>query len=200
MTGAGAPAVFGPARTGPVQRIILGLAGLGLAALLIRFAGTDMGLRDFALPVPATLSKGQMILLLVAGLVVIGTLIGLRAPFTTAVIEVDDAGVTTRLLGAGARPPSFVPYGLLDRVEVMALRSDDRLTITARAGADRRWFQIRSGAMTGAKGPEIAREIARHAKAAGVTVTGPEPGRALAFESVWTFGSRAREPDEKGRP
>jgi hypothetical protein len=40
-------------------------------------------------------------------------------------------------------PPAFVPHALLDRVEIMPLRSDDRLTITAHPGAERRWFQIR---------------------------------------------------------
>jgi hypothetical protein len=170
-----------------VQRIILALAGMALAALLIWCAGTDLGLRDFVLPLPGTMGKGQAILLLMAALVVIGTLIGLRAPFATAVIELDDTGLTTRFLGAGATQPAFVPYGLLDRVEVMPLRSDHRLTITARAPAERRWFQIRCAAMTGEPAPEIAREIARRAKAAGVVVTGPEPGRAMAFESIWTF-------------
>ena len=180
--------IFGPARTGPVERIILALAAMGLAALLIWFAGTDMGLSDFALPVPGPLGKGQMILLLMAALVVIGALIGLRAPFTTAVIEVCDAGVTTRLLGRGAIPPAFVPHALLERVEVVAMRGGEHgLTITARTGAERRWFQIRSASATGTPGPEIAREIARRAKAAGVRVAGPEPGRALAFESIWTF-------------
>ena len=187
MTAPRAPAIYGPARTGPVQRILIALAGMAVAGGLIWFAGTDLGLRDFALPAPGGLGKGQMILLLLAGVVVIGTLIGLRAPYTTAVIEVDDAGVTTRLLGARGMPPAFVPHALLDRVEIMPLRSDDRLTITAHPGAERRWFQIRCGAMTGAQASEIAREIARRARAAGVSVTGPEPGRVLAFESIWSF-------------
>lgn len=196
MTKARPPTVFGPARTGPVQRVIVGLAGASLAGFLIWLAGTDMGLRDFDLPGPSPLDKGQKILLLLAALVLVAAGIGMRAPFTTAVIQVSDTGITTRQLGRQRRDPAFVRFALLDRIEVTPMRGGEHgLTITAREGADRRWFKIRSHDMTGAQGPEIAREIARRAKASGVTVHGPEPGRALAFESIWRFAPPGENAD-----
>jgi hypothetical protein len=181
------PRIFGPARSGPLQRAVMLLTGSAFAGYMAWLVGTNLGQTGWAWPGIGGLSQGEKLLILIAAIAVVGAVAGSRAPFTSAIVEVSDTGVTTQMLGAAARPAAFVPFALLERVEVTPTRSDDILTITARAGAGRRWFQIPCTTRTGARAGEIAREIVRYARAAGVEVTGPEPGRVLAFESIWTF-------------
>ncbi len=181
--------VFGPARSGPLQRAVVLLMGAAVAGYIAWLVGTDLGQTGWAWPGIGGLSQGEKLLILIAAIAVLAAVVGSRAPFTTAIVEVSDTGVTTQMFGAAARPAAFVPFALLERVEVTPMRSDDGLTITARAGAGRRWFQIPCTTRTGARAGVIAREIACRARAAGVEVTGPESGRALAFEGIWTFSA-----------
>ncbi len=180
------PSVFGPGATHPGVRVMLRLVGLMAGGGCVWAAVTDLGLRRDLSDVALTRGDGLLILL-AAGIVLLFWAFS-RMPWTQAVLTIDDHGVTTELRGATVRPPATVPFHLLDRVEVTPLRSSHTLTIAARDGAPRRWFEVRDCTMqVGANAPLIAREIARRARAAGVNVEGPEGRGPLMSQSIWRF-------------
>jgi hypothetical protein len=184
------PAVYGPAaRYGPLSRLFVLLVAVALAGYLVWLAGTGMGRTGRAMPPTGGLGRGGALALLLAALALLAGVFASRAPVSAAIIEVSDEGVTTRMIGARPMPAVFVPHADLRAVEVVPMRGGERMvTIRARPGAARTWFQVRSRDMTGTDGLEIARQIARRARDGGLTVQGPEARGFLGADSVWIFG------------
>jgi hypothetical protein len=187
------PSVYGPGATHPGVRMMLRLVGLGAGGGCVWAAVTDFGLRmDLS---GVTLARGDgLLILLAAGIVLLFWSFSLM-PWTQAVLTIDDHGVTTELRGAATRPPATVPFHLLDRVEVTPLGTSHTLTIAARDGAPRRWFEVRDCTLqVGTNAPLIAREIARRARAAGVIVQGPEGRGPLMSHAIWRFAPSSAPP------
>lgn len=184
-----APTVYGPAPRNHALHLGIGLvAGLIPALGLVWLVGSRSGIAPWALPAPASLGQGDMLALLLAALCLAGGILGGLWRTPTAIIAVCSVGVTTRLLGSQPRTSVLVHYSALRAVEVMPMQGGEQaLTIRARAGAGREWFQIRCREATGVDALEIARQIAARARAAGVTVRGPEMRGMLGAESIWSF-------------
>lgn len=176
------PAVYGPAaRHGPLSRLFV----LLLAGYLVWLAGTGMGRTP-----PGGLGRGGALLLLLAALALSAGVFASRLRGSTAIIEVSDAGVTTRMVGDRPMPAVFVPHAALREIEVAPIRGGERvLTIRAQPDAARTWFQVRSRDATGTDGLEIARQIARRAREAGQEVQGMDARGVLGAVSVWRIGS-----------
>ena len=185
------PAVYGPAaRPGAAARLVVLLVAVALAGYLAWLAGTGMGRTGWAMPPPGGLGRGGALLLLLAALALSAGVFASRVRASTAIIEVSDAGVTTRMVGDRPMPAVFVPHAALREIEVAPIRGGERvLTIRAQPDAARTWFQVRSRDATGTDGLEIARQIAGRAREAGQEVQGPEARGVLGAVSVWRIGS-----------